>query len=362
MNSQSTYAYLAEGRLFIVNPDGDPQPIESQFVQAAEDRRAASRERNSWRGGNMWNLAPTPEFDLESLQALQANGGGDRPVQFTGMARGANAHEIYYSLLTERMGGLFLLDLAEDYERRLAHKQNMIIRDLARNPDDGRLACVLMQGDGASNLAIMQPDGGRLREITTGDSMDEAPAWVPGPKPTLVYQSAGIGRDQHGIVFGLGPCGIYRLDLEEDRMTQVQEMPEYDCLTPRFDAAGALYYIRRPYELKPRTSPTHVVKDIALAPFRLVRAFGHFLNAFSMFFSKKPLMTAGGPQKRGPRQAYAHALGPMGGCGKATPPRRRPGQRPGPEELGTHPPSPRRPRAVPGQRRRGFRADPHKAV
>jgi hypothetical protein len=34
----------------------------------------------------------------------------------------------------------------------------------------------------------------------------------------------------------------------------------------------------------------------------LLRAIAHFLNVFSMMFSKKPLMTAGGPPREGPDQ------------------------------------------------------------
>jgi hypothetical protein len=72
-----------------------------------------------------------------------------------------------------------------------------------------------------------------------------------------------------------------------------------DFVQPRMDAKGNLYFIKRPYDdprLRKR-SPITVAKDVLLFPYRLGVAIVHFLNAFSMMFSKKPLITAGGPKR-----------------------------------------------------------------
>jgi hypothetical protein len=50
----------------------------------------------------------------------------------------------------------------------------------------------------------------------------------------------------------------------------------------------------------PAASPLKVLADILLFPFRLALAILHFLNFFSIMFSRKPLITAGGPRKEGP--------------------------------------------------------------
>ncbi len=55
-----------------------------------------------------------------------------------------------------------------------------------------------------------------------------------------------------------------------------------------------MYYIRRPYET-PRYAPNTFISDFFLFPFRLVRAVFHYLNFFSLMYTKKPLKTAGGP-------------------------------------------------------------------
>ena len=245
----------------------------------------------------MWNIHQPGGFDLPSTMGIPTEG---QQARFTGMTGAAESGGIYYALVNETMGGLFLLDTNEDYERRLLHRQDLALYDLTRCPEDGRLACSVRQADGAANIGLMERDGGHLREITGGDSIDEAPTWVPGNTRTLIFQSAGVGRNEYGGIFGLGPYGVQQLDLERDKMTTVLQLDAFDCLMPQLTAEGVLYYIRRPYQLRPAVSPWKFLGDVALFPFRLGRAVVHFLNAFSMMFSKKPLITAGGVRREGP--------------------------------------------------------------
>jgi hypothetical protein len=79
-------------------------------------------------------------------------------------------------------------------------------------------------------------------------------------------------------------------------------------------ADGTLYYIRRPYKPpheRNRVSPWQVLQDVVLFPFRVLRSIVYFLNFFSMMFSGKPLMTAGGPQTQRPENRYLMLWGQM---------------------------------------------------
>jgi hypothetical protein len=71
----------------------------------------------------------------------------------------------------------------------------------------------------------------------------------------------------------------------------------FDYLRPRVDATGNLYFIRRPYEL-PKYETKNIVLDTLLFPFRLVRALFHYLNFFSLMYSRKPLTSASGPERQ----------------------------------------------------------------
>ncbi len=70
---------------------------------------------------------------------------------------------------------------------------------------------------------------------------------------------------------------------------------DLDLHTETNQVDGHLYYIRRPYEVS-HFSPRTALLDLVLFPFRLLRAVFHFLNFFSLVYSRKPLTTASGPK------------------------------------------------------------------
>jgi hypothetical protein len=62
MEMLRSFAYLAQGKLFCVQPGRAAERIESPFVLGIEDRRAAERERRGYRAqGMMWNLSQQPD-------------------------------------------------------------------------------------------------------------------------------------------------------------------------------------------------------------------------------------------------------------------------------------------------------------
>jgi hypothetical protein len=133
--------------------------------------------------------------------------------------------------------------------------------------------------------------------LTEGDSFDTAPRWVPGQATKIVFQSAGIGRNQHGQFAALSPFGLQQLDAETGELTTLLENPKFDFLAPQMLADGRLFYIRRNYEEHQRFSPLHAIKDAALFPFRLGFAIFQFLNFFSAMFTGRKLTSAGGPKR-----------------------------------------------------------------
>jgi len=122
---------------------------------------------------------------------------------------------------------------------------------------------------------------------------------VPGPRRKLVFQSAGVGRDANGRFSGMGPFVLQELDLDSGEMECLAEDPEHDLLAPQKDAAGTLYYIRRPYAARNRkVNPLRALLDAALLPFRLVVAIFHYFNMFSMRYTGKPLASSQGAAQR----------------------------------------------------------------
>jgi len=184
--------------------------------------------------------------------------------------------------------------LALDAEKRLLHKQYLSLEDLRLHPDGHRLLGAQQARNGAANIVVMDDDGSNYRELTSGDTVDTAPAWVPGQADAVLFQSSGLARNQAGYVLALGPASIQMADTAAGSLTMIVEDPGFDFLQPRVGADGFLYFIRRPYET-PQYGMGNVVTDALMFPFRLLRALFHYLNFFSLMYTRKPLITASGP-------------------------------------------------------------------
>jgi hypothetical protein len=303
--SQSTlaFAYVAEGKLYSQLPGQPAKPVDSVFVQTILDRVAASRSRNEWKSEGMaWNIT-------QGRGAMGgAMGGGAaaevRRIRFSGVTAGA-ASEMIYAVDTDYVCGLFNYEIATGYERRLFHRNQFRATDLSRHDGDGTLAFTVHSPDGTSHIATMSAAGRGIKDITEGDAVDEAPSWMAGAGKAILFQSAGVGRTKSGVRNSLSPYAIMRLDLDQNKMDMLVEEDHFDALVPKMTADGSLYFIRRPYQSHGQSvSPWKVLTDLLLFPFRLATAIAHFLNFFSILFSKKPLITAGGPPKEGPDERF----------------------------------------------------------
>ena len=308
----ATVAYLAEGKLYLAAPGEKPDLVESHFAQEILDRQERNRQRHDWKQSGMaWNLTRMP--------GLPVPDGAARPIRITCLSRARDgAGELAYALETEAVGGLFFWERKTGYERRLFHRAEFHANDLAIHPVDGTIAVSVRMEDGAVNVALMKPDGKGLREVTAGDSTDECPAWVPPDAPgvagkkVIVYQSAGLARNSHGMLAERGPYAVIQLDTDDGEMKTLLESDERDYLSPRVARDGSLYFIERPYQsLQTPVSPWKVLLSILLFPFGLFMAIVHFFDWFSMVFRRKPLLTAGGPRREGPEERYMMLWGKM---------------------------------------------------
>jgi hypothetical protein len=303
-------AYVAEGKLYTQRPGEAAKLVDSAFVQTILDRVERNRQRNEWKTEGMaWQVtqAAAAQRGMFGMTGLPAE---VRRIRFSGVTAGAGGKDLLYAIDTDYVGGLFHFDLTDGYERRLYHRNQFRASDLAHHPKDGTLAFTVQLPDGTSHIATMNAEGRGFKEVTEGDAVDEAPSWAGGDGRVIVFQSAGVGRNQQGVRTGLSTYAIQRLDLDNNKMDMLVEEDASDALSPRMTADGALYFIRRPYEpFGQAISPWKVGLDILLFPLRVARAIAHFLNFFSLMFSRKPLMTAGGPPKEGPDQRFVMLWG-----------------------------------------------------
>jgi hypothetical protein len=171
------------------------------------------------------------------------------------------------------------------------------VQQLAAQRGEDAIACAMANGDGSVDVALLDGSSALPRALTSGDSVDEAPCWVPGRR-ALLFQSAGVGRDASGNRVGLAAFGIEELDLASGTLTTRVSDPRYDYLSPRCAADGTLYSLRRPYRARSGAPLWMRLLDPFLIPLRLLRALFAYLQFFSMRYSGKSLTSAGGPAQR----------------------------------------------------------------
>lgn len=282
--SERGFAFLSNGMIFFRERGGEVKQVHSPYAQEAMDRRERSRTRHSWKEGTTFNIsAGGGRRSFESV---------DKPLLATTAAYEINGNLLYF-LKDETMGGLFRREAESGKELRVVLKQNMYLTDLNPSPDGAMLAAASQQPGGVANIALMMSDGSNYREVTGGDTADSSPAWISGVPKRMLFQSSGLARNAEGFILAQSNATIQKLDMESGSVTPILENPAFDYLRPRVTPSGDLLFIRRPFEA-PRYGMVAMLTDMALFPFRLLRAVFHYLNFFSLMYSRKPLTSANG--------------------------------------------------------------------
>lgn len=279
-------AFVARGKLFYADAGEAPREVHSPYVQATMDRLERARERHAWKEGTA--------FGISAMGRARQAAGSEVVLQASSVQFAPNGRLVYF-LRDRAMGGLFEQDLANGNERRLLHRQNLLLDDLRLSADGQQLLCCQQNGNGSASIVCMTVEGDDYRELTGGDTVDTAPCWVPGTTDQLVFQSAGIARGPEGHMLALGPASIQLLNTSTGALSTIFESSSSDFLQPRVDPDGNLLFIRRPYEGQ-RYGPSAALTDTLLFPFRILRTLFHYLNFVSLMYSRKPLSSATGPQ------------------------------------------------------------------
>ena len=282
---QCHVAYLSKGKLFSNSNNNQIEEIQSTHIQNLIDRAEKKNAQHGWKQGTSWGTTP-----VGGVRQFES-GGID--VEFMS-ADVLPDNKILYFLKGEGFGGLFRYDIESKEELRLAHRQNMDYRDLHYDAEREKILCTSVHSSGVSNILLMDREGDSARELTGGDTEDVSPCWLPDGDKQIVFQSMGLARSSQGYVIARGPASIQLLNTEKGEVTPVLENDRFDYVDPKVSKQGDLYFIRRPYE-RPQYKTSNFVVDTLMFPFRLLRAVFHYLNFFSLMYSREPLTSASSP-------------------------------------------------------------------
>jgi hypothetical protein len=291
--SRLAVAYLAQGKIRVKNGNEAPRTIDSVYGNSIREKAVRAQQKHSWKSsGN--DMSP---FSGPALWGKSA-APGTIPLAITSICGGKEAGGLVYSLESGSLCALLEVSQLGAEEKRLWNDNRTQIRHVALSRQTGDMVFSVLHENGTANIGVKLCGEGGIKEVTEGDSFDTAPKWVPGAARSVVFQSAGIGRNREGQFLVLGPFSIQRLDLETVEMTTLLEDRQFDYLAPQCLADGSLLYIRRPYAAHERPHPLRTLKDILLFPFRLLYAIVQYLNFFSAMYTGRKLTSAGGAKAR----------------------------------------------------------------
>lgn len=286
-------AFLAAGKLNVVGADGETTVHESEFAQQIQDRALSIRRRNAWKHQGSGGM-----FMNGGLANAAADAAVTPAPPINHLCRSRTDGQLLYSLDSGEVSGVFAVDPDTDDEHRLFHTNEAHLIGIAPGPGETSMTCASITGNGTTNLALLDIHRGGLREITEGDSVDESPRWHPTDPQKLLYQSAGVGRNEQGFPVALGPYAAQCLDFAAGGIDTLAEDADHDLLSPQLDSEGNLYYVRRPYKGPRGPGWWEVLRAILLFPVHFFLMFFHIVNNFTASFTRKPLLKAGGPNQQ----------------------------------------------------------------
>jgi len=281
-----SFAFISNGKLFCKAPGEQIRQIHSPFIQNILDEGERRSALHGWKKGTSFDTSyiGKPAGDLSETAAMSF-----KTAEFL------DANTMLYFLSDGSVGGLFEQDLTSGMEKRILHQQGLDLDHFHFDADGDRILCSSGSENGIRNLSMFDRTSNNVVHYTEGDTIDSMPCSYPGHPQKVVMQTSGIGRNEAGYIMAVGPASLNVLSTDTQQIEPVIENDQFDFMQPLVHPNGDLYYIRRPFET-PTVGTGTVFLDIVLFPFRIARAFFHYLNFFSLMYSKKPLTTAAGPE------------------------------------------------------------------
>ncbi|WP_436898934.1 hypothetical protein [Acinetobacter gyllenbergii] len=198
-----------------------------------------------------------------------------------------------------------LLDLQQP-EALVLRNNEFIIHHMDYDAQHKRLILSASSGYAYErHLCILGLDSNRIQYITEGDCQDQHPCFDPQNPDIIYYDSCGFAYDQQGGI-SVGPREVCRLNLKTGDLETIIADPRYDCYKPQMDAAGQLYFLKRPY--KNQNYSGNSLKDIIFAPFKIIRAVFGWLDFFTQRYTGESLKSTSGSNPAKSRQKSEEEL------------------------------------------------------
>jgi len=299
------YLFISDGRLFL-NEGQENMEITSKFAEEKTEEAQRERSVHGWKSDRRQDV--DPYYGSNIIWGGQAGRRPFRKFRFKNvMAK--NEDSIFYLLTNDIVAGLFEYNISENEELRIFHKNEFHENGMDYSHGLGKFVAAMLNEDQSVNLELLDNQAKYEKSLTSGDSRDSNPCFSKFNNDEILYQSAGIGRDDQGFVWAHGPEAINKINITSCEITTLLADDTYDFLTPKDDQQGNIYCIRRPYHRLGYSSPIKMVWYFITFPVRFIVAILRFLDAFTRLFNREPMTPAGPSLQSRTENKYVSVLG-----------------------------------------------------
>ncbi len=283
--------YIAKEAAIGVCENGAVSWYESQYIKKYLQNAEQIQRRNEWK------LSGTgAAFRGDEIKMQRAGITEKKDYSISALSQIARDELIYVANIENSSAILIKkMDGSQSTEGHLVHDTDRFFSGVCYNRKQNRGVFSVQHKAIEKRLALFDNRESRYREITEGDCLDENAFWNPLKDDELYYNSIPVGRDYGGNFSAYGSSTINRFDLSNGEIEEVVSLANHDCLLPKLDALGNLYYLKRPSGYAAgRGNPLTDIIDIFLIPFRLLRAIYSYFNFFAIRFTGTPLRSRDG--------------------------------------------------------------------
>ena len=238
------YLFISDGRLFI-NTRGENIEVISKFVEEKMGEAQRERSLHGWKGDK--GMDTDPYYGSNIVWGGQAHSRPFRKFRFKNVMV-KNENIIYYLLTNDLITGLFQYNISENEELRIFHRREFQELGMDYSPNIDKFVASMANEDQSADIELLDNQTVSEKILTSGDSRDLNPSFSRFSSEEILYQTAGIGRNEEGFVWGYGPETINKVNVNSGEITTLLENEKYDFLLPKDDKQGNIYCI--PHLLK----------------------------------------------------------------------------------------------------------------
>ena len=276
--------YVSDGKMFAVK-NGSAQLLRSEAVEKYIQNLKDIEQRQEWKSSG----AGARFMGSGRVGFIEQGGASENAYTRVEALAAVSPEKLLYAASLDSSSGLYTKNPAREdaAEGFIIRQANSRIYHMDYEPDEERVVASVSDGPIERHIAVIKEEHSSFSVITEGETMEITPSFSRKTPHVIYYSSVGYYVDQRNGRTHYGSYCVNRLDLANSELTEVIADDKYDFIRPKEAADGRLYCVRR---LKEKPKGSNPLLDIALIPFRFLRAIFGWMNFFTQRYTGGSLM------------------------------------------------------------------------